>query len=67
VRAFERFEQAREQAGLRFFADLQSEPVALIRANPQALAMITNKLDVVVVGDPDTKCESLLSDGTGCG
>jgi len=51
VRAFEFFEQARAQARLRFFADLQSEPVTLMRANPQALAMITNKLDVVVVDE----------------
>ena len=51
VRAFERFESARERAGLRFFADLLAEPVALMRANPQALAMVTNRLDVVVVDE----------------
>ncbi len=51
VRAFEHFEQAREQAGVRFFADLLAEPVALMRANPQALAMVANRLDVVVVDE----------------
>lgn len=51
VPAFQRFEEARKRAGLRFFADLQSEPVALMRANPQALAMVSNKLDVVVVDE----------------
>jgi DNA helicase-2/ATP-dependent DNA helicase PcrA len=51
VRAFELFEDARQRAGLRFFADLLSEPVALMRANTDALAMVTNKLDVVVVDE----------------
>ena len=51
VRAFTLFEQARERAGLRFFADLLSEPVAVMRANPRALAMVTNKLDLVVVDE----------------
>lgn len=51
VRAFERFEAARDHAGLRFFADLQSEPTALMRANPAALALVTNKLDVVIVDE----------------
>jgi DNA helicase-2/ATP-dependent DNA helicase PcrA len=51
VRAFAHFEQARERAGLRFFADLLSDPVALMRANPKALALVTNKLDLVVVDE----------------
>lgn len=51
VRAFACFERAREREGLRFFADLQSEPVALMRANPQALAMVTNRLDCVLVDE----------------
>jgi DNA helicase-2/ATP-dependent DNA helicase PcrA len=51
VRAFARFEQARERAGLRFFADLLSDPVAVMRANSKALALVTNKLDVVVVDE----------------
>jgi DNA helicase II / ATP-dependent DNA helicase PcrA len=51
VRAFALFEEARTRAGLRFFADLQSEPVALMRARPEALALVTNKLDVVIVDE----------------
>jgi DNA helicase-2/ATP-dependent DNA helicase PcrA len=51
VRAFARFEQARERAGLRFFADLLSDPVAVMRANPRALALVTNKLDLVLVDE----------------
>ena len=51
VRAFALFEQARERAGLRFFADLLSDPVAVMRANPRALALVTNKLDLVVVDE----------------
>jgi DNA helicase-2/ATP-dependent DNA helicase PcrA len=51
VRAFALFEQARERAGLRFFADLLSDPVAVMRANPKALALVTNKLSVVVVDE----------------
>ena len=51
VRAFPLFEQARERAGLRFFADLLSDPVAMMRANSKALALVTTKLDVVVVDE----------------
>jgi len=51
VRAFALFEPARERAGLRFFADLLSDPVAVMRANLAALARVTNKLDLVVVDE----------------
>lgn len=51
VRAFALFEAARDRAGLRFFADLQYEPATLMRANPEALALVTNRLDIVVVDE----------------
>ncbi|HSO83914.1 ATP-dependent helicase [Thiocapsa sp.] len=51
IRAFDRFETARKRAGLRFFADLLSEPATLMMTHPDALALVTNKLDVVVVDE----------------
>lgn len=51
VRAYDLFERARERAAVRFFADLQSEPVALMRTDRRALAMATNRLDVVLVDE----------------
>jgi DNA helicase-2/ATP-dependent DNA helicase PcrA len=50
-RAFRRFEQARLKAGVRFFADQVAEPVALLRANPQARAAVTNRLDYLLVDE----------------
>jgi len=50
-RAFRRFEQARLKAGVRFFADQVAEPVALMRANQQALAAVTNRLDYLLVDE----------------
>lgn len=51
VRAFDRFEMARQRAGRRFFADLLCEPVTLMMTNPRARALVTNKLDVVIVDE----------------
>ncbi|MEY6432390.1 ATP-dependent helicase [Thioalkalicoccus limnaeus] len=51
VPAFQRFEQARERAGRRFFADLLTEPVSVMRAEPGALSLVTNKLDCVLVDE----------------
>jgi len=50
-RAYRRFEQARLKAGVRFFADQVAEPVALMRANPDALAKVTNRLDYLLVDE----------------
>ena len=51
VRAYALFERARLKAGVRFYADQVAEPVALMRANPAALAMVTDKLDYVLVDE----------------
>ncbi len=51
IRAFDRFETARIGAGLRFFADLLSEPARLMMTHPDALALVTNKLALVVVDE----------------
>ncbi|NEV60319.1 ATP-dependent helicase [Thiorhodococcus minor] len=51
IRGFARFEEARAQQGLRFFADLQSEPVALLSHSAEAQRMVTNKLDAVIVDE----------------
>ncbi|NCA71699.1 MAG: ATP-dependent helicase [Sphingobacteriia bacterium] len=51
VRAFDLFEEARLRAGVRFFADQVAEPVAVIRANSSALAMVSDRLDYVIVDE----------------
>ena len=43
VLAYALFERARLKAGIRFYADQVAEPVALMRANPAALASVTNR------------------------
>ena len=51
VRAYALFERARLKAGIRFYADQVAEPVALMRANPAALASVTDRLDYVLVDE----------------
>jgi len=51
IRAFDRFEEARARQGLRVYADLQHEPVALLCRDATARQMVTNRLDAVIVDE----------------
>jgi DNA helicase II / ATP-dependent DNA helicase PcrA len=51
VPAYGLFEDARLRAGVRFFSDLLTDPVRLMRSDPRALGMVTNKLDFLLVDE----------------
>ncbi len=51
IEAFDRFEEARREQRVRFFADLLHEPVQLLHSRPETRELVTNKLDFVIADE----------------
>ncbi len=51
VKAFFAFEEARKEAGVRFFSDLIYDPVMMLSNNPSAREFISNKLSQILVDE----------------
>ena len=49
--AYPALEAMMHREGLRFYSDLIYEPVTLMRDNPEALALVTNRVDYVIVDE----------------
>lgn len=56
--AYDMYEKARHEEGLRFFSDLIYDPVMAIQNNPEAARFVAGRFDHIIVDEYQDICES---------